>query len=61
VRLGEEKAIAAANEAVRVHGKPFAPTITTPLQLERDLGKLIAHHKRNQAESKNAITTNPNL
>lgn len=37
---------------------PYAPTITTPYQLEKKLGNLIAFYQRKKAESeKNKITT----
>lgn len=51
-RLGEEKAIGAAQAAVTVHGKKFAPVITTPLELERNLSKLVGFYKQNQTDSK---------
>lgn len=48
-KLGEDKAIKSAEAATMIHGQPYAPTITTPLELERDLSKLIAFYKKNQS------------
>lgn len=47
-KLGEEKAIKSSEAAIAVHGQKFAPTITTPIQLENKLSELIAFYKKNQ-------------
>lgn len=59
-KLGEDKTIATAKAAIAVHGKKFAPSITTPLELERNLSKLVAFYKQNN-ESKGLIVTDPNV
>lgn len=49
-KFGEEKIIATIQSLPALVNKPFAPKITTPLELERDLGKLIIFY--NQEKSK---------
>jgi len=48
---GFEKILQATESLKEVYGKPYAPQITTPLQLETKLGDLLAYFKRE--------TTNP--
>lgn len=48
-RLGQDKALRSAEAAVAIHGKPYAPTITNPLQLENRLSELVAFYKKNQS------------
>lgn len=45
-KYGYEKVGRTIDVACETYGKEFAPTITTPVQLERDLGKLIAYTKK---------------
>lgn len=45
-KFGAVKARATAEYAVSISGKQYAPVITTPYQLERNLGKLIAYYNR---------------
>lgn len=49
-KLGEEKALASARAAVTIYGKPYAPTITTPSQLENKLSELVAFYKKTQSK-----------
>ncbi len=49
-KFGEEKIIATIQSLPAIINKPFAPKIITPLELERDLGKLIIFY--NQEKSK---------
>ncbi len=58
-RLGPEKAFGSAQAAVAVHGKQYAPTITTPLQLESKLSQLVAFYKKEGGS--HVIITDPNL
>lgn len=49
-KLGQEKTTKMAVYAVSIYGQEFAPTITTPVELERNLSKLgaywIKHNKK---------------
>lgn len=47
-KLGLEKAIKSTEAAVAIHGRPYAPTITTPKQLEDKLSELVGFYKKNQ-------------
>lgn len=47
---GRSKVLATVAYAASISGKPYAPTITTPLALKQDLGKLIAYSKREEAK-----------
>lgn len=58
-KLGEEKALKSAEAAVAIYGKQYAPTITTPLQLENKISELVAFYKKNQ--NQNLVITDPNL
>lgn len=64
-RLGEEKALASARAAVMASrsGEQFAPSITTPLELEKKMGKLVNFYKRTSISSQSYAlqTTNPDL
>lgn len=57
-KLGVEKALGSARAAVAIHGKPYAPTITNPYQLETKLSELVAFYKK---QSSGLIITDPNL
>ena len=48
-RYGIEKAVGFARAAVAVHGKKFAPVITTPYQLKEKLSALAAFYKTRKA------------
>jgi hypothetical protein len=50
-KIGVEKAVAFARAAVAVFGKQYAPTITTPLQLEQKLADLVCFYKKQQVNS----------
>lgn len=45
-KYGLEKSMATAAYAVSIQGLPYAPTVTTPLQLKEKIGNLIAFSKR---------------
>lgn len=47
---GLEKMLRTIKVLPEVNGQPFAPTITTPMQLEAKLGALIAWYQKHQAE-----------
>ena len=46
-KLGEEKVIKMAEYAVSISGMSYAPTITTPLELENKIAQLVVYWKRN--------------
>ena len=53
---GEEKVRATILALPKIINKPFAPKIITPLELERDLGKLVAFYNQEKAKvAKNVI------
>lgn len=54
-RLGNEKALASTKAAIAIFGKPYAPTITTPIQLENKLSELVAFYKKQDNSSKAII------
>ncbi len=58
-KMGLEKACRTAEAAVAAYGQQFAPTITTPIQLENKLSELISFYKRQQKN--NLVITDPNL
>jgi hypothetical protein len=47
-KLGAEKALGSARAAVAVFGKQYAPSITTPSQLETKLAELVGYYKKQQ-------------
>lgn len=47
-KFGMEKMVATLNQLPLIIVKPFAPKITTPYELERDLGKLLAFVEQNK-------------
>lgn len=51
-KLGAEKTIASAKAAIAIYGQQFAPTITTPLQLEDKLAQLVAYYRKQENSSK---------
>ena len=53
-RFGREKLEKAIKVMAESYGKKFAPTITTPRELESRMGKLIAYYKREQTPHNNA-------
>lgn len=55
-RYSLEKMIATAENLVDIISKPYAPRITTPYELERNLGKLIAFVEQNKNLIKNKKT-----
>lgn len=59
-KLGIDKVINTAKAATAVYGKPYAPTITTPLELERNLSKLVAFYKKQESNA-NILITDPNV
>ena len=59
-RLGLEKATNSAKAAIAIHGKLYAPTITTPAQLETKLSELVGFYKK-QNQGGNLIITDPNV
>jgi len=52
-KFGYEKMKATAEHLSMVINQPYAPVITTPYQLERNLGKLVAFFKREENKNKN--------
>lgn len=55
-KFGKEKVLKMAEAAVNCFGKQFAPVITNPYELEKNLSKLIAYYKREE----NKILTTKN-
>lgn len=56
-RIGFEKLLTTINHLEEITSQPFAPRITKPTELKRDLGKLIAFYKQEQ----NKLTSKQNL
>lgn len=56
-KFGPEKAVRAAEYAVKHQGQRFCPTITTPHQLKEKLGDLLVYYYR---ENPQALHTNKN-
>jgi len=50
-KLGVEKALGSASAAVAVYGQKFAPTITTPSELETKLSQLVGFYKKNNSSN----------
>ena len=48
-KFGLEKSIEIAKYAVKVQGKPYAPTITTPYQLKEKMGALMIYGQQQKA------------
>ena len=54
--MGREKLEGTIRFAIQVSGQPYSPTITTPYELEKNLGKLIAFYKKEKEKGqKNQI------
>ena len=53
-RYGVEKVLGSVAYAASVAGQPYAPVVTTPLELKEKIGKLVAHAKRG-GESKSIV------
>jgi len=53
--FGPEKTINTAKFAISVQGNRYAPTITTPLELKNNMGKLLVFNKREQSPSKGSM------
>lgn len=51
-RFGREKLEGIIKALPEIINKPFAPRVTTPLQLEAKLGELIVFYKQNQSKNK---------
>jgi hypothetical protein len=47
-RLGFDKLLATINHLEEITSQPYAPKITKPTELKRDIGKLIAFYKQKQ-------------
>ena len=54
---GREKIEAVIKNLPKTNGVDFAPVITTPWELEKKLGKLIAYYRRKKAETKSRVVT----
>lgn len=60
LKMGRDKLEGTIKYVKVTNGLPYAPTITTPIQLERDLGKLMAfYQKENKRSQKNKIAWMP--
>lgn len=57
LRFGQEKVVNAIKSLPDIINKPYAPRITTPIQLEENLGKLIAfvNQEKSKGENKKAV------
>lgn len=55
-KMGRDKLEKAIVYAVRVHGAPFAPRISTPLQLETKMGDLVSHFKTEKQKGSKTVT-----
>lgn len=53
--FGLDKTLKTAEYAISVHGKPYAPTISTPYQLKVKLPDLMAYYKKESNKQTNAI------
>ncbi len=58
-KLGKDKALRTAEAAVAAYGQQYAPTITTPTQLENKLSELVAFYRKQGGG--NIVITDPNL
>lgn len=56
-KMGKDKLLNAIEYAGKVLGQPYAPQITTPLQLEEKLGALVAFYKRNEVSGSKYVVT----
>lgn len=54
-KFGVEKTINTVKFAISVQGKRYAPTITNPLELKNNMGRLITYYKREQEPVKNSM------
>lgn len=54
-KFGAEKTINTVKFAISVQGKRYAPTITNPLELKNNMGKLLVYNKREQEPVKGSM------
>ncbi len=54
-QYGEEKTANSIKAAISVYGKPYAPVITTPCQLEEKLGRLISFIQQEKGKKKSNL------
>lgn len=53
---GVEKVMGAIKYAIEVNGQAYAPTVTTPMELESKLGHLSAHYKKEHGKGPKMVT-----
>lgn len=56
-KFGAEKTINTVKFAISVQGNRYAPTITNPLELKNNMGKLLVFNKREQEPAKGSMPT----
>ena len=54
-KFGFEKTLNTTKYATSIQGKKYAPTITTPLELKNNMGKLLIYYKREQEPVKGSM------
>lgn len=54
-KFGAEKTTKTVEFAISVQGKRYAPTITNPLELKNNMGKLLTYYKREQEPVKSSM------
>lgn len=54
-KFGYERTIGTVKFAISVQGRKYAPTITNPLELKNNMGKLLTYYKREQEPSKGSM------
>lgn len=54
-KYGREKVLGMVKSLESITSQKYAPKITTPIELERDLGKLVAFYKQNETKKKLVI------
>jgi hypothetical protein len=56
-KFGEDKIAATINELPKIINLPYAPRITTPIELERDIGKLVAFYNQQKLKGQSKKST----
>jgi len=54
-KFGFNKALSSAQYAVSISGEQFAPVITTPYQLEKNIGKVISYFEKQRSRNSGVI------
>lgn len=60
-KIGYEKLLATIKALPQIINLPFAPKITRPTELKRDLGKLISFYNQEKSKGQKSSKTTPNF